>query len=420
MAKLLVATVGGTPDPILITCRALKPDKVIFISSKTSRPVVDTIVKTLKAEWPAFGPANYEDHHELPDPQDFGLCVRTIRRLTPTVMQWAQRGSDYEVYVDITGGTKSASAALGLVAHRWPCRFVYVGGEKRDKDGLGNVLPGEGRPFFFANPWDELGYQVHDDAVLLFNGHNYAAANELLMRSLTHGRIGSSTRRETLTLARLAEAYSAWDRFQHSRAAKLLREVLEHVNDLRQLFGQAEGDELERTLREHMKLLQSLQANEATRELFLDLLSNAQRRSSEGRYDDAVARLYRAIEALAQYRLQSRYGIKTNNVERHHVPDELAAEWWTADDAEPLKIGLRQAYQLLAALGDDLGVRFQAIFLDDPDNDGALGARNASILAHGFQPVAEAVFQRLWKATLELAEVDEKSLLKFPQLRLAY
>lgn len=420
MATLLVATVGGTPDPILITCRNLKPDKIIFISSKRTKSVVDYIVRCLQEEWSTFGPANYEDHHMIPDPQDFGICVRTIRRLTPTVTQWAERGSDYEVYVDITGGTKSASAALALVAHRWPCRFVYVGGDKRDKGGLGNVLPGEGTPFFFGNPWDELGYQVHGDAVLMFNGHNFAAASQLLMHSLANGQIGSSTRRETLTLARLADAYSAWDRFQHVRASKLLRDVLEHVNDLRQLFGQVEGDELEQVLREHTILLRSLQSNAATMEMFLDLLSNARRRASEGRFDDAVARLYRAIEALAQHQLQSKCDIKTNHVEKWSVPDELAAEWWAPGETEPIKIGLRQAYQLLAAHGDDLGTRFREAFLNKPGNDSALGARNASILAHGFQPVAEDVFERLWVVALELAEVKEDSLIEFPKLRLAY
>ncbi len=38
----------------------------------------------------------------------------------------------------------------------------------------------------------------------------------------------------------------------------------------------------------------------------IDLLRNAERRAARGRYDDAAARLYRALEMLAQMRMGAR------------------------------------------------------------------------------------------------------------------
>lgn len=40
-----------------------------------------------------------------------------------------------------------------------------------------------------------------------------------------------------------------------------------------------------------------------------DLILNAERRAVQERYDDAVARLYRAVEMVAQVRLQSEWGL---------------------------------------------------------------------------------------------------------------
>lgn len=50
------------------------------------------------------------------------------------------------------------------------------------------------------------------------------------------------------------------------------------------------------------------------------------------------------------------------------------------------------------------------------DRTSPLAARNRSILAHGFERVSEAVFDRLWTATLSLAAIDVADLPAFPKL----
>jgi hypothetical protein len=45
-----------------------------------------------------------------------------------------------------------------------------------------------------------------------------------------------------------------------------------------------------------------------------------------------------------------------------------------------------------------------------------LQARNASILAHGFDPMSEEAFKSLWQVLLSLAGVTEADLPSFPRL----
>ena len=78
-------------------------------------------------------------------------------------------------------------------------------------------------------------------------------------------------------------------------------------------------------------------------------------------------------------------------------------------------LGLQEDYRLLAALEDELATRFSQLGLDDRQRS-PLAARNQSILAHGFQPVAADVFSRLKQAALKLAEIDEGTLPVFPKL----
>jgi len=79
-----------------------------------------------------------------------------------------------------------------------------------------------------------------------------------------------------------------------------------------------------------------------------------------------------------------------------------------------VKLALQDAYHLLAALGDPAGECFQAEGLDAMESP--LNVRNHSILAHGFVPVTQATYDRLWKAALELSGVTQSELPPFSLL----
>ena len=76
------------------------------------------------------------------------------------------------------------------------------------------------------------------------------------------------------------------------------------------------------------------------------------------------------------------------------LPEALRVEWAGRARNGCVMLALKDAYALLTALGDDLGRRFGELELAH-DQRSPLVARNQSILAHGFEPVGEIVYNQL-------------------------
>ena len=155
---------------------------------------------------------------------------------------------------------------------------------------------------------------------------------------------------------------------------------------------------------------------------------NAQRRSDQGRFDDAVARLYRAIEAMAQYRLQEKYQIDSAKVDISFLTPKLKEKYSHVDSP---KLALQDCYLLLSEKSDDLGKEFERLdlFSYSPGlknenlsvvcKENLLAIRNTSILAHGFNPLSEDNFKKLLDKAIDLFSVlkegleEEKELFDF-------
>ena len=182
------------------------------------------------------------------------------------------------------------------------------------------------------------------------------------------------------------------------------------------MFGAEGGDRMLRAARAHREHVEAIaEASAPGWPLVADLLANARRRIAEGRQDDAVARLYRAIEATAQVALRERHDIAdTGAVPLDALPEDLRARCATRAEAGTVKLGLQDAYALLRGRGDPAGERFFTLGLATEQSP--LSARNQSILAHGFQPVGAKVTDALWQAALALSELAEDTLPVFPVL----
>lgn len=405
---LLICSVGGTPEPLVQTLRHWRPTAVRFVVSAQTRAQVDAVLGSYAEQADApISPGCY-DFVAVDDPEDFGKIVASLRPLAAEVGPWLARGGNYRVAVDFTGGTKCMSAALALVARRWPCQFSYVGGARRSKDGVGVVESGFECVVLSANPWDVLGYQAVEDAVTVFNHGGYAAAAALLDGAVKNAE-KPEVKRELSTLKAVIDAHADWDRFDHKEAARRFADALKNRNDLAAIFLH-DGSSLIARLERHRDRVEELAGQkEPTAAWVEDLLRNAERRAAEHRFDDAVARLYRAFEALAQVRLREQHGISdTKAVPLSSLPDRLQKEWSGRARDGQLFLGLRDAYHLLRGLGDELGAHFTEAGLDH-DERSPLVARNQSILAHGFQPASQAVYTQLHDGLCRLAPFDHAS-----------
>lgn len=436
--RLLIATVGGAPEPVAAALCHWRPEQVIFLASSDSAPFIESHVRPLargevvpklvRPADPEPKPATHEpfdlsttDYHilHLSNPQDFEACVADIRRGLSGALP-----SSTQIVADFTGGTKCMSAALGLVARRWNCVFSYVGGDARDKGGVGIVIDGREQVVRRTNPWAALGYQALEDFRDLFNHGQYAAAALLLKQVNMDTRVHP----EFLPCKYLALGYDAWEKFRHDEALKALRKVEQEAGALKGVFADAP----DLPIAAHVARLEALApprlrpGSPSTRPslpILRDLLANAGRRGAEERYDDAVGRLYRAIEGMAQYRLLERHQISsTSAVPLYRLPEEMRREKEGASGQPQAtcKLGLQEAYQLLAALDDELGARFFQIRGLEKDADGTgLAARNSSIFAHGWDPISAGDYARLRETTWALAAelgITEADLVVFPTL----
>jgi len=430
---LLICSVGGTPEPLVKTLLHWRPARVIFLPSEQTRSHVDVALRAYAETAGApLSPGQY-DVRAVADAEDLLGCVRSLRSLDAEVRSWITRqGGDYRVVVDFTAGTKCMSAALALVARPWRCTFSYVGGERRAKGGVGVVETGAERVVYSANPWDAFGYQAIEDAVTVFNHGGYAAAAALLDNAMKNvgkpevkrgcggvrrppkrgsmKNVGKpEVRRELATLKAVVDAYAAWDRFDHDTARQRFDDALKNRNDLFSIFPN-DGQAMAARLEAHRDRVAALAAqSEPTIAWIEDLVENAHRRAAEHRFDDAVARLYRAFEALAQVRLCAGHGIAdTKKVSLEQLPEVLRSEWANRGrDGRTFMLALQDAYRVLKEFNDELGTAFfacgLAVDFNNPDaQKSPLAARNNSILAHGFKAVSSHTYEELRNSLMEL------------------
>lgn len=414
---LLIATVGGSPEPIVVALKHWRPARVIFVVSPESYSQVDQI-RSLSATEGFTVAEGIFDLADIQDSQDFGSCIRVLRGLDEQVSNWVRRSSGHQIVAELTGGTKAMSSALSIVARRWPCTFSYVGGLERTKDGVGIVVSGTERVLHMANPWNSLGYLAIEDAALAFDTGGYAIAAQYLKTARDHTE-DPQIKRELAALLHVVQGYDFWDRVRYRNAVEALTRARTSANDLVSALGPIVGKQVLSAIDHHLDHLRDIaEEAEPNRALLLDLLANARRRADEGRFEDAVARLYRVTEAAAQLRLRDAHGIpSTSSVPYSLVPEPLATEWRAEGLREPLKLGLVHTYTLLHALDDELGERFMKLGLADKESP--LSARNMSIYAHGFDPVGPSVFPKFWNLVLDLIEVDNGELPGFPRISTA-
>ncbi|MWR20515.1 TIGR02710 family CRISPR-associated protein, partial [Helicobacter pylori] len=149
--------------------------------------------------------------------------------------------------------------------------------------------------------------------------------------------------------------------------------------------------ELKRGLERLQKLLN--QGNVPSFELLADLLANAERRAATGRYDDALARLYRALELAVEADIYARHKLVLRQPQTY--PPNLADLSSRAGSLRGLKETLSLAFDLDTRTRQS-NTLAQQLFGDYRQRlQGVLQRRHNSILAHGTKPVDQSDYQAL-------------------------
>ncbi|MDR3631414.1 MAG: TIGR02710 family CRISPR-associated CARF protein [Desulfocapsaceae bacterium] len=402
--SILACTVGGSHQPIITAYNNLKPDFVCFICSEpdpgTKKRGSDVMIE---GEGYFIKAQHTDEKATLPNiPTQLGLEKSRYKVITipadnldgatlfirNTLADLKLQFPSARIVADYTGGTKTMTAALVIaVLETEEIDLQLVTGNRADLvkvrngtelNSYANIdrirLQRAMAPYLRS--WEHFAYSEAADGLSIIP----APRDNVLAVQLRRARD-------------LSAVFAAWDRFDHSWALHLL-----------EIYAEVIKEELGKHLGVLKYLIKESQRQTPLR--ILDLWHNAERRAAQGRYDDAVARVYRLIEWTAQWLLKSHCGLDTGNLKPEQLPQGIHI---SPGQNDTLKAGLFISWQLVEKMTQGPAQQFattQLLVLRSH-----IEARNLSILAHGFSSVSREVWEKLqeWMRGIFLPMLLEES-----------
>ena len=403
MTRVLIVSVGGSPDPILKSVELHQPDEVIFACSAPpcEKPSLDLVIgEGLPCQHRIDGAEIQQPNLvtqlglrgfradlqliELPDPDDLIDCLARLRSFMATL---PLRFSQLELIGDFTGGTKSMSTALAFSLLDQQASLSVVSGRR---DNLVRIEKSEG--LRIIDPIPLLAHRLIDERLPpLLEAHFYDRARSLVLdfRRDQLERLNPTMQHALSGLIEQLEVLVLWDRFRW-------REALEAAQACR-------FDQLWPELHAWWQRVEAAINWDPTAptavaitgyELVQDLLLNAERRGRRGWYDDAVARLYRATELLAQTYIRLEIGLASPPDWSQRELQLATGEWF--DNTGVLNLyrwlqnyeGQRGEGKAEFGLGSIYARQWWEL-------KRLFDSRNQSLLGHGLRPIDQAVWQAL-------------------------
>ncbi|SPD72995.1 conserved hypothetical protein [uncultured Desulfobacterium sp.] len=407
-AGLMIMSLGGSPEPLIKSIKTYCPEYIIFLASHDSVSLAGDIFKAV-----GFKPASVYEITE--NPNLMYECYRAACRCIDRVKKAGVSLED--VMVDYTGGTKVMTAALVMATAGYPFKFNYVGGERRNKDGVGTVIDGHEKMFEEMSPWSIFAEEERRKVVTLFNQGNFSAVIEVI--NFFDREPPLQIRNYFRFVNPIADGFLNWDQFNHKAAFRRLSEGFEALAGYISVYDDS-------ALKEFMVNVQSGMAfvgriieetdgmKRYHRIIITDLLNNAKRRISDRRYDDAAARIYRALELYGQIIFQEVAGCHNDRVPQEAIPEHLRKEFcrkYRDPGRDALKLPQTATFEFLKGKGHEVGLRFferHKAIKDIQSN------RNGSILAHGINPISEKAINMIFETVIDF--VQESYFFDFPKL----
>lgn len=394
MGRMMLVSVGtgkGVEDGISKSVLEANPNELVLVGSADSAGTVERVRQRLKAA----GFDSPDRFLVLRDPNDIYVMMD---QLAEELLRARDAGwTDRQFTIDFTSGTKAMSVALALTANTIVpgASFRYVGSLVRDKE-YGRVISGEEDIKIRRSASYYLGFDEERLTALLFNrsafGEAIRTCDEVVRRQPP-----VRVRRRFEAIRALAAFFADWDNGRYAAARARCGELGENPMVIARL-----GDRLPAMI----EFLDELVAQSGLgphgraggfpgAEFVADQLANARRRLAEGRVNDALLRLARALLALAQF---ERY--------LNHAEDPLP------EGAPPLS-----AAELLARGRAGVGSTVGPLF-ERPEVKTVAGWLLTAVPGYGFGPLpeeAETVIARAAELTLAaLAELTGGLKLKWP------
>jgi len=407
--KIMLMSLGGSPEPLRKSIEKYTPEQIVFLASHDSVALSGELFKTLD-----YRP---EVRYEITeDPNLMYECYKKARQCVDRVRK--SGFSSEEVMVDYTGGTKVMTAALILAAVSNSYRFNYVGGSRRNKDNVGIVIDGHEKMFAEMSPWSIFAEEERRQVVILFNHRRYSAVIKIIDNALER-ELPIQIRDYFRFIRPLSEGFLKWDQFKHKVALKHLDVGLTRLADYLSAYPDNALESFSTQAKKCKDFIEKvITSTDGLKEfdmvLIDDLLNNARRKIADKRYDDASARIYRALELYGQIIFQKTAGCSNGKVEPKIIPEKLKEEFirkFRDPHSGYLKLPLNATFEYLKTMGHDAGVRF---FERKKEIKNIQSNRNDSILAHGIKHVSEKAINSIFKTVSDF--VQATYFFDFPEL----
>lgn len=377
------------------TITKIYPNHVVFFASDKSKhtiPYIEDLFKQYDDEF-ILG----EDYQIVPMEaiDDFNLCFE-IFELKIWEYDFKNDG-DYKIIMDYSSGTKTMSAAMACCGLFYSKDLISVSGDRT----TGEISAGT----------EHINYQnlykVYDKFALLRARHNFNANRFMTSIDAIKHVVGVDV--HVNSFLSLCKAYNLWDNMDFEGAYNHLRKV-----DMKLIEFQEIKAELKKNLNALGNIVNSRSANLKNCYILASLINNSIRKAEEYNYDDAIARLYRAFELIAQIKLTS-YSLKSSDVEvsillENNVSEEFIDELEKTREDGKIRIGLAKDYQLLNELNDDLGIYY---IENEKKIKNMTVKRNNSILAHGLESKSKEDFDEFLEVVIDMARKLDKDMNKF-------
>lgn len=417
--KFLILTVGNNTDSLIKTINDEKfnQDLIYFIHSSESKDKVQEIIEKT-------GIVQEKDYKclEVEDANDFEKCFRDSRNLIKELNE-----GNNEIGIDFTGGTKPMSLGLVLsVLDNEKLTYIIYTAGNRDNEGIGNVISGFEEITEQLNPYNTLAINEFKRGKEFFDNYQYRSALENF--ELAKDKTNDSKLKELAEYyIKLVKFYQRWDKFDkniklYDKKEKLPIALKELIEDCPKSFNNdiENHNKFINKMNENYKFLINKFDSDKSKGIkyFLpDLLNNAYRKIEEGNYDDAVARLYRCIELIAQLELNNmgiidikgldsyefyinkeKFDKKVKNKPR--IKEEINKWYEFKNNKDKIEISRNKSYKLLKLFKNPIGEKY----FNNRKLKNKIQLRNTSILAHGLNALNRKDTEQLYKIVLEFSE----------------
>ena len=406
----LILPLGFSPEPLILSILALKPQQVGLIYTKQTKGLLDRIQKETGLTLDQL------KLHEI----DGSNTLEIYQTIMTFYKEWHR---PVEIAVDITGGKKSMVGGAAMAGAALGADIYYVDNTKFTK--FGKPEPGTEYLSLLDNPYTVFGDLEVEKAGDLYNGHDYAGAQRVFGQ--LEKQVGDpylATIHEAY--GHLCAAYELWDNIDFEKALETIDKLLPILTKYSSLPGLINLHSFCPILLEQRAALEALKVIADNEKLALTdneklalsipegfhfafmLYHSALRRENQGKLDMACLLLYRVLEWIGQHRL-AQYSINSSEPDYSKSgmdQDDLLEKYKTkrkdiykkdkrSIENLPNPIALMDGFLILDILGDEIveGLNWHAL-------RGQIEMRNKNIFAHGINKISPDNYEK-FKSTVK-------------------